>query len=295
MRPSLVIDPRNRDIIDEHVRFEKRRNMTEITRNSRRGVLERLSIYLFPVLLTDATFADLDRWQDNLEVTASGVGTYSVHVRAFYRWLSVTGRIQDDPSALLPLPKIRQRMPRPIPEEDLRVALDAARSRPHLRIWLLLAAYCGLRAGEITAIRGEDIRRDGTGGAMLLVHGKGDVERVVRIPAPVLAEIDAENYSPRGPLFLGSRTGAPILRVNVSKTAGELFRSLGMPHTLHKLRHRFATTLADRGGDIRDIQAALGHRSLATTSLYLATNTRRGAASVDALAAELAPECEEVQ
>jgi integrase len=54
----------------------------------------------------------------------------------------------------------------------------------------------------------------------------------------------------------------------------------GVPYdgrTAHALRHSAATHMVDRGGDVRDVQRILGHRSVATTERYIsgATDTTR--------------------
>jgi hypothetical protein len=44
-------------------------------------------------------------------------------------------------------------------------------------------------------------------------------------------------------------------------------------HT-HSLRHKFATDILERGGNIRAVQQILGHESLATTESYLAVTDK---------------------
>jgi site-specific recombinase XerD len=126
---------------------------------------------------------------------------YCCHIRAFYRWAVQTGIVTDDPSVMLTLPKVPKHLPRPIAEDDLTVALAAA--RPKMRAMLTLAAFGGLRCVEIAALDWTDLRREADGSAYLHVHGKGGRERTVEIGETVVRALQGFGIKRRGPLFLG--------------------------------------------------------------------------------------------
>ena len=277
--------PTNSDLIGKHLRTLKRRNNSPVTIASREGTLRRLVDWLDGTPLLLVTLTLLEDWQDSLRVSVSAISTYTIHVRAFYRWAEEQGHIPVDPARRMVVPKVPKRLSRPIPEADLRRALAVSKFDQRLHVILLLAGYCGLRAAEVAACRAEDFRPDENGGAYLTVHGKGGKDRIVRVPPAVLSEVKLlGRFS--GPLLPNSRGKNPQPH-DVTKVASRFLQGLGLDCTLHKLRHRFANRLADLGTDVRDIQTSLGHESLSTTTLYLASNSRRAASMIDRLADEL--------
>ena len=60
--------------------------------------------------------------------------------------------------------------------------------------------------------------------------------------------------------------------------------------SVHSLRHTFARMMEDAGAKVSDIQARLGHESLATTGRYLAALRRAENPHADDLAARLGME-----
>jgi integrase/recombinase XerD len=93
---------------------------------------------------------------------------------------------------------------------------------------------------------------------------------------------------------LGDLPGTAPLWVNLSRAASEpdlplsrhgvddLVRARLGVHP-HALRHTFARTMEDAGAKVSDIQARLGHSSLATTGRYLAALNRANNPHAEAL------------
>lgn len=279
-RNSVTSGHMNDPDVRPHLTYLRRLNARDATIQHRGSQLARLHNYL-GTNLRDTTSEELDKWQMSLRVSPSSVFTYTSHVRGFYRWAFDTGRTETDLARDLVLPRLHRRHPRPIPETELRHALVSARFDHQLFCWFLLAGYCGLRAGEIAAVCRADFNPDDAGGAFLNVRGKGGHERVVRVSPDVFVELRGFLHL-NGPLFR-TQAGKPVTAHWVSVRSSQHLRGVGLNYTLHTLRHRFATRLCDIGADIRDVQAALGHQSLATTTQYVAHNARRGSAMIDRL------------
>ncbi|WP_100458919.1 tyrosine-type recombinase/integrase [Mycobacteroides abscessus] len=277
----------NDTTVSEFAQYLKLKNFTAKTIEHRLGQIARLAKWLGETPLVGATPKQLEAWQQTLRVCPSSVQTYTSHVCTFYQWAYRSGRTSEYAAKDLVQPKVRRRMARPIPEDHLRIALAGAPIGSDMHAWLLLAGYCGLRAGEIAQMSRNDFRPDEGGGAFLTVHGKGGKERIVRV-APDIMERLSIQMRRSGSMFYRPK-GTPATAHYVTTASSVYLANLALPYTLHTLRHRFATALKELGVDIRYIQEALGHESLATTMVYLGYSARQGADGIDALASRLCP------
>ncbi len=165
------------------------------------------------------------------------------------------------------------------------------------RRFVLAMLYTGCRLGEIAGLRVADVDLDA--GAILIsrtaspgLHGelvigptKGRRVRSVPLAAP-LVPIVIEAMRAKGPhdlLFPGPR-GGYINSKNLSRAlkwaevrdAVKTFPPGEEPLHWHDLRHTAAVVLFLAGVSPPDVQAILGHASLAVTQLY--SDTRRDAA-----------------
>jgi integrase/recombinase XerC len=211
-------------------------------------------------------------------------------LRSFFRFLD---RRLDTPNAralLFETPRRPLRLPRPLPKDLARDALASAAdgdgAHAEAPEWvcardaaiLALLYGAGLRLSEALSLTSRDLPAPAT----LRVTGKGGKVRLIPLIAPVREAVDAyaaklpQALALDEPIFRGVR-GGPINPRIVQRLMEQLRRALGLPETAtpHALRHSFATHLLAHGGDLRSIQALLGHASLSTTQVYTGVDAAR--------------------
>ena len=134
---------------------------------------------------------------------------------------------------------------------------------------MLLMYACGLRITEAATLEVTAI--DGILG-FIRVIGKGNKERQVPLPQPVLAELRSlwKTHRDKRWLFPSPRQEGPISRYALWLTFKQALRAAGITRriTPHSLRHSYATRLLESGVDIRVVQILLGHARIGTTAIY---------------------------
>lgn len=185
--------------------------------------------------------------------------SYRAALRGFFSWAQGIGLRPDNPALLIPPVSVPRGLPRPTPEAIYRDAMIAADDR--LRLIIRLAAMCGLRRGEISRLRREDVVEDLVG-ASLHVMGKGSRERHVPLPRELAADL---REAPPGWLFPSPRRPGPLTPAHVGVLVS---RALPPGWTCHTLRHRCATVAYAVERDLRAVQELLGHAKPETTALY---------------------------
>lgn len=271
----------------EHLAWMRMRRMSDRALYSRRRTVALLAEHL-GADPADAEYAALYGWQLHLAATSLDLVRWQTQlIRPYFRWMHQMGYRRDDPAALLPIPKAKRGLPRPMAEHKVMAMVEQA--PPRLLPWLLLAGWCGLRAAEIAHLRVDDFTVDHTAKTFVRVLGKGERVRDVAVPgwawtviAPRLPE---HGRAWRRERRRDNRLGV-VTPLHVSQLCNRYLHKIGIPDTLHSLRHRCATlALRQSGGDLALVQDFMGHADPKTTRIYAYVNPERMSAVVEALPA----------
>jgi site-specific recombinase XerD len=209
----------------------------------------------------------------------------SFQLRSFLRFLHRTGRIGADLAACVIAPTLYryEGIPSVLEPEQVREILISAskdRSPNGLRNYamLMLLATYGLRSGEIRRLQLEDV--DWRGERLWIRHTKTGVRsclplmpkvghallNYLRVGRPKCAarEIFIRCRAPRCGFFTSSTLNS-MLRRHLAKIG---IRPAGKRGP-HVFRHSRAVSLLRAGVPVKEIGDVLGHRSAASTNVYL--------------------------
>lgn len=201
-------------------------------------------------------------------------------LKAFYKYLILEDYLQENPAELLEGPKLDQKLPEYLEEEEIAAMIDGIdRSKPegmrNVAIFETLYA-CGLRVSELVGLRLSDLFFKEE---LIRVIGKGNKERLVPINPLARKMIDIYRNEVRVhmPIQKGSedilflnRRGKALSRAMIFHLVKTSALKAGIRKKIspHTFRHSFATHLVKHGADLRAVQEMLGHESITTTEIY---------------------------
>ena len=284
-KPAAPISAEHAELVSRYVTAMERRGLLPSSIEHIRLKLRALARSLEPgSTLLGAGREDIERFLDGRKTRDgrklnSRTRYYWVAIlHTFYEW-AITEELADaDPTRAIVRPKQRRVLPRPIGDEDLELAIRTA--PPQMRAMLTLAAFGGLRVGEIAGLDRDDVID--AKGLIRVRHGKGDKERIVPLHPDVLAALRCVPMPKTGAIFVRPR-GGRFTGNRLSVVVASYLREHGIDATAHQLRHWFATEVYSQSHDIRVTQELLGHSDPSTTAGYIAYSHVDAAAAVGAL------------
>ena len=198
-------------------------------------------------------------------------------LRALGDYLERKGMWSENPAMELDKPKAARNLPKGLSIEQIDSLLESidktSLSGKRDDALFELVYSCGLRISEVCTLKLANLHLEER---LILVHGKGDKERLVPFGDRAyeklliyLQEVRPELVKERivAEVFVNYR-GEAISRKGVWKRFKELEALSGVEAKVHTLRHSFATHLLQGGADLRSVQEMLGHSDLSTTTIY---------------------------
>ena len=202
-------------------------------------------------------------------------------VKGFYKFLRLEGYMDNDPTELLPTPRIGRHLPEvlTIDEIDRMIdCIDMSKPEGQRNRAIIETLYgCGLRVTELVTLQLSQLFMEER---YVIIQGKGNKQRLVPISPVAIEQIAlyleqtrSHQVAKRGSediLFL-NRRGAMLTRQMIFHIVKQLCELAGIRKVIspHTLRHCFATHLLEGGANLRAIQQMLGHESITTTEIYV--------------------------
>jgi integrase len=171
------------------------------------------------------------------------------------------------------------------------------------RLMVLLATFCGLRAGELLALRRDRVnllhrqinvieqRQELSNGTRLYGPPKTAAGvRTIAIPPHMVAEIEAHlsvwvGAHPGALLFTGPKSEA-LRRATFEKAWQKARSSVGVEHLhFHDLRHTGNTLAASTGASTKELMARMGHASARAALIYQHASEARDVVIAEGLSA----------
>ncbi len=211
------------------------------------------------------------------KLNARGVSTKAgiMFLRTILKSACELGVVDEVPK-LPRLWKESRKLPDAPPMEDIESLISGTSS--WLALAVALAAFAGLRSGEVRALECRDV--DLAAGRITLRHAfsenelstpKSGHERLIPI-APILRpflETAVRSKLPKARLVVTS-TGATPTRQAILTRLKTLEAKLEIrPWSFHQIRHFFYTELIQRGADVETVRVLAGHASISVTQRYL--------------------------
>ena len=181
-------------------------------------------------------------------------------------------------------------------ENELKIVLAIVAQGRHAarnRLMILLSHWSGMRVGEIAALRINNVIHHNNIVCdeirLTADQTKGSQARVVMVGERLRKEIASyckqlKKIIPSAPLIYSQKNRQGFSANSLSQEFKTIYQRAGIQGaTSHSGRRTFITVLANKGIGVRVLQSLAGHKSIATTQVYIDVNDEMKRAAVNLL------------
>jgi integrase/recombinase XerD len=199
--------------------------------------------------------------------------TWAKALNAFFAWLHAEDHVRE--CLRIQAQRTEKRVLQTLTEQQLRrLVTFKPKTTAQWRAYALACTLTdtGVRIDEALGLRRGDVDFDNL---LLKVRGKGRKERLVPFSFEMRRllfrwEQVTEPQRWQSDWVFPTRAGTRLGQWNALRAHYLLLKRLGIPKSgFHRLRHTFATSYLQNGGDVVRLSRVLGHAQLTTTMRYL--------------------------
>lgn len=222
---------------------------------------------------------DLQGFKKSLEekdYTPKSISRKINSIRTFFKFLNRSDEISDNPADNLSHPKFETKPPRVLTEMEYRALRDVSRSDTRLYAIVELLLQTGIRIGELTRLKLEDIRTAKDGQMKYLYiepYGSHESRKVPLNQSALNALNQYLQIRPKNAkdstIFV-TKTGNPLLVRNIRTSIDRAFEKAGIKDAkVNDLRNTFIAHHLAHGVSLVTVSKLVGHKRLSTTEKYL--------------------------
>lgn len=250
--------------------------------------------YIGNSLLSDLGKVQLQNLVENLKKTSLSPSTIQIVSRILRRALENAveqGKIESNPWKNIQLPRLQKKTIRSLTQDEQKKLIKIAES-DKFGLLILLALYTGLRIGEISALRWQDVDLSEKNIQVRYTYQRiSDVEnnnkttmhlgsvkslssqRTIPIANDLLIILKKNYEENKNNCFIFQVKNRPMEPRLLTYHFHRMRKEAGLTTIhFHQLRHTFATRCLEAQGDIASISALLGHSSTKMTlDVYIDT------------------------
>ena len=231
----------------------------------------------------EVTYAIIRSWIVALsedKISSRSINRKIASLKTYYKFLQKTGDIVTSPLARHRSIKAKTKVQIPFSQQEIDAVLDPLTESSNFaslrdRTLIELFYSTGMRRSELINLKISDINQ---GEKVLKVLGKRNKERFIPV-IESLGEILSSYLEKREDNFPGlkdsylllTNKGVKMYNTLVYRIINNYFSAVSqkVKKSPHMLRHTFATHLLNNGADLNSVKELLGHRSLASTQIYI--------------------------
>lgn len=241
--------------------------------------IEQLVSYLQEKGITDSKAVPTEELKGFMEklakesYTPKSISRKTNSTKTFFKYLKSIAEITSDPASNLEHPSFENKPPRILSKIEYRALRDAARGDIRMSAIIELLLQTGIRIGELSKVRVEDVKLEGENLTIYIHLEEGSVERTIPLTKSAVEAL--KKYSEIRPktsshaLFV-TKTGRPLLVRNIRTAIDRYFRLAGIKGTkVNDLRHTWVVHQLESGLSLTVVSKLAGHKRVSTTEKYL--------------------------